>query len=417
MLHFLVLVCETIFPLAILLGTLMGFALQRQMFEVRAPAKWGAILGLVAAGILAGLKLGTGFVVREYYNLGILVWMIPLEILLVVFLFYTRKFSSEKAASPLMRCLFFLVCGAWTAYYLPDMFIFPSHFAVGVVQVVSSEFVFIVVGYLLGLLLCLLTCSFAFKVSADLPLKQIFPLNTLILLIFIIQQMITVGQILVARGILPRADWLLDLIIFLLNNSRLVVISLTVLSALVAVLLWINASRTAVNGENPALRRKSRHLILVRIRRSRIHMFLLLVGVLVSTVGYYYDNKKVELSPPMSVTEVDGEIRVTLDQVNDGHLHRFVWHSPSGVSIRYIIIRKSETSYGVGLDACDVCGTGGGYYERKGQVVCILCDVVMNKSTIGFAGGCNPVPLPFTIREGCLIIKTEDLEAEEDRFY
>ena len=40
----------------------------------------------------------------------------------------------------------------------------------------------------------------------------------------------------------------------------------------------------------------------------------------------------------------------------------------------------------------------------------------MNKSTIGFAGGCNPVPLPFKVESGNLIIDIEDLEAEEPRF-
>jgi uncharacterized membrane protein len=40
----------------------------------------------------------------------------------------------------------------------------------------------------------------------------------------------------------------------------------------------------------------------------------------------------------------------------------------------------------------------------------------MNKATIGFAGGCNPVPLPFTIKDGHVIIDIESLEAEESRF-
>jgi uncharacterized membrane protein len=69
----------------------------------------------------------------------------------------------------------------------------------------------------------------------------------------------------------------------------------------------------------------------------------------------------------------------------------------------------------VGLDACDVCGPTG-YYERKGQVVCIMCDVVMNKSTIGFYGGCNPVPLKFTLQGGAMRIDTMHLEAEASRF-
>jgi uncharacterized membrane protein len=85
------------------------------------------------------------------------------------------------------------------------------------------------------------------------------------------------------------------------------------------------------------------------------------------------------------------------------------------VGVRYIVVKKNETAYGVGLDACDVCGPTG-YYERKGQIVCILCDVVMNKSTIGLPGGCNPVPLPFRVEGGNMIIGTDDLAAEARRF-
>jgi len=40
----------------------------------------------------------------------------------------------------------------------------------------------------------------------------------------------------------------------------------------------------------------------------------------------------------------------------------------------------------------------------------------MNISTIGFPGGCNPVPLKHAIAGGSLVIETKDLEAEKRRF-
>jgi uncharacterized membrane protein len=83
--------------------------------------------------------------------------------------------------------------------------------------------------------------------------------------------------------------------------------------------------------------------------------------------------------------------------------------------VRFIVIKKSAAAYGVGLDACYICGSTG-YYERRDGVVCRLCDVVMNKSTIGFKGGCNPVPLAYRVRDGALIVSLEDLENEKGRF-
>lgn len=416
MLHFLVLVVDTLLLALVLFGALMGFAWQRGLFEVRTPAKYGLFLGILTAAVLAGLKMGTGFVVREYYNLAVLAVMIPAEFFLMCGLVVTRFLSSEKAASSLMRVLFFLTAATWGAFYFPDIFIFPSHFAVGVVQVVSSEFVFIVTGYLAGLVICFLCCWSVYKICLSAPMRVLFPFIILLQILFMLLHLVNVGQILVGRGILPRYDWLLDLMIFLLNHARGIAVLMLAIGVALALIVWAVSRRAPVQGGNAAEKRKCRSRLITRMRWSKGCLVLLVVSVLVMTAGVYLTNRKVELSPPMPMEAAEGHIIIPLSLVNDGKLHRFVHTTPQGTDIRYIIIRKSETAYGVGLDACDVCGSGGGYYERKGQVICILCDVVMNKSTIGFPGGCNPVPLPFSVEDGSIVIKTDDLEAEEPRF-
>jgi uncharacterized membrane protein len=115
------------------------------------------------------------------------------------------------------------------------------------------------------------------------------------------------------------------------------------------------------------------------------------------------------------MTLYGGEITIPIESLNDGHLHRFAYISSENIEVRFIVIKKNESAWGVGLDACDICGATG-YYERDDDVICKLCDVVMNKSTIGFKGGCNPVPLAFTIRDGAMVVKAADLEAEQKRF-
>ena len=84
--------------------------------------------------------------------------------------------------------------------------------------------------------------------------------------------------------------------------------------------------------------------------------------------------------------------------------------------MRFIIIKKPNSSaYGVGLDACEICGQTG-YYERDGQVVCKLCDVVMNINTIGFKGGCNPIPVEYKVEDGYIIFPIEGLAKYEKTF-
>ena len=87
-----------------------------------------------------------------------------------------------------------------------------------------------------------------------------------------------------------------------------------------------------------------------------------------------------------------------------------------GGEIRFIIIKKpNSSSYGVGLDACDICGETG-YYQRGTQVICNRCDVVMNINTIGFKGGCNPKVIDYSIQDGYIIVPISTLIEHESDF-
>jgi uncharacterized membrane protein len=139
------------------------------------------------------------------------------------------------------------------------------------------------------------------------------------------------------------------------------------------------------------------------------------VALFSTTVVKAYTEREVVLTPAEPLEYVGDEARIPLAQIEDGHLHRFAHVSTTGTEVRFIIIKKNEIAYGVGLDACMICGATG-YYERDDQVVCKMCDVVMNKQTIGFAGGCNPIPLEFVVEEGVLTVQVSDLEAGAEWF-
>ena len=170
--------------------------------------------------------------------------------------------------------------------------------------------------------------------------------------------------------------------------------------------------------DNPAQLRKLK----ARNRRWRRTaagvLVCILLFTLILTVVKTDDTKQVELSAPESYTvdEAAGEIRVPAEDVSDGHLHRFEYRTEKNIDIRWIVVKKpNSASYGVGFDACEVCGNAG-YFERNGQVVCKRCDVVMNINTIGFRGGCNPIPLAYEVRDGELVFRLEDLMAGEKEF-
>ena len=144
-------------------------------------------------------------------------------------------------------------------------------------------------------------------------------------------------------------------------------------------------------------------------------MFLAVIIVDLSIVKAY-DTRVVELSAPETYTVSDNAILIPVDLVSDGHLHRFEYQTEKGINVRWIVVKKpGSASFGVGLDACEVCGNAG-YFERNGQVICKRCDVVMNINTIGFKGGCNPIPLSYEVKDGNMVFTLADLAAGEKEF-
>lgn len=131
--------------------------------------------------------------------------------------------------------------------------------------------------------------------------------------------------------------------------------------------------------------------------------------------GTYELNKQPFTSEPEEYSLVDGVATIPFSQVEDGHLHRFAYTAADGTEMRFIIILKNGGAYGVGLDACETCGDAG-YYEQDGKIICKRCDVAINLATIGFKGGCNPIPFPYQVDDGAIIIHAADLDALSAHF-
>ncbi|MDR1510399.1 MAG: DUF2318 domain-containing protein [Synergistaceae bacterium] len=384
----------------------------------------GCYLGLLAALIYAVLKRNTGWAVREYYDLGALVFSEASCAVLLSALIFVRFFSKEEIrASRLkfLRGLFFCAGAGFAAYCAPDLLLYPFDFSVGMDNIWNTEFALKIIGYAGGAALMIFVGAQLFNVALNLSglgLSAVFGTS---LIVILMQEFLATVQILLGRNIIQqqRYKWLTRSVMWALAHENFFSYVMMALGVLSAVFLLVRALGTPRTGSNPAEVRRSKFIVRTRIRFCVSVVMGVTLSLLTVTVGATYASKKVELSPPVEIPPTGDEIIIPLDTVNDGALHRFVHKAANGSSvtdIRYIVIKKNDTAYGVGLDACDVCGPTG-YYQRGSQVVCILCDVVMNISTIGLPGGCNPVPLKFGITGGNLVIKTSDLAAEARRFY
>jgi uncharacterized membrane protein len=417
MLRYLVQVIQNLLTTGIL--TALLFAAFRTREYSRKRLLWGCAAGTGAALILSVLRRTTALINRGFFNTWILSFAILFGIFCILLqwgLFkprFLKKRPALDAAFPDYICA--LLFAALLFYALPTIFLYPAEFVLADQSIISTDFLFKFIGYAGGLAVVIITGFALYKSAGALPVPLLRVFLTAALAVNMCNQAVVIIQFLLARRIIPMIRWLFRIVIAGTNYNFVFFYFLMGIAFLPPLILFINSFISRFTWKNPAEHRK----IKAARRTNRRWCLTVAVGfglsVFCLTFVKAYIERGVELSPAEPMTIAGTEILIPIERVEDGHLHRFNYIAAEDIEMRFIVIKKNEVAYGVGLDACDICGPTG-YYERKNEVICRLCDVVMNISTIGFKGGCNPVPLAYTLRGGNMVIDTEDLENERTRF-
>jgi len=375
----------------------------------------GICTGLIGSIISAVLRSIPNYINRTHFAF----WsMIPV-VFSFLFLLFLLLFKTKKKKSLVYENLFATAVFLYTAttifYYVPVIITLSSTLVNYGESAVSTLVLFRLIGYLLGIVFIILASLAIYKTLIKLSHLELKITVIASLCIFGITQVVVIIQRLYSLKIIPRNDFIFWLIATVINNANFFLFAVILFIMLSPALLWKkNITITEAYNNNAELRKikaKKRNAK----RWAKFSLSLLLVSVFSLSVLRFYVDREVPLSSPEDYSIADGMAIVSLEQLEDDKLHRYEYITEQGISMRFIAIKKSENSYGVGLDACDICGPSG-YFERNGEVICKLCDVVMNKATIGFPGGCNPVPIPYIVHDGNIKIKLSDLEAESHRF-
>jgi uncharacterized membrane protein len=388
----------------------------------------GGLAGSAAALLIAVLKRTTRFINREYINTAVLSLAIPGAVFFIVLLWAFGKKGEdersekgekgEKGALPRGKPLSWLtpvLAGLLLFYALPTIFLYPPEFILPGQSVFTTDFLYKLIGFLAGLLVVTLGGLGLFETAKALPLSRVKSVLSAALLVNLVHQLSVIVQFLLARRIISVPRPVFRMMVWIINHNSVFLYLVMGLSFCVPVLLCLANLGPLPAARNPAERRKLRAGRRTEWRWGAVVAGAYLVAVLSLTVIKSYNERGVVLTPAEPMTIVGKEIIIPIEKIEDGHLHRYNYTAADNIEMRFIVIKKNEAAYGVGLDACDICGPTG-YYERKNEVICRLCDVVMNISTIGFKGGCNPVPLAYTLRSGNMVIDTENLEKERTRF-
>ena len=401
-----------------ILGVILSFS--RRKFTVIA-----SFLG-VAAGVCM-------FAVRMYDPRGMNIMMIWINRWLVVTVaglsllsllavilasFFRGKFTWLAGISVLSA----LVMVAMT-YLVPPVLQFTREFVYFGEAGISTNSMLRALGFTLGICVCLLLTLSAYKVHQSLNTAgQGYTFMILSVMIFAAEYLASSMAALQRLKLLKISDSFMGISVFDVmiwrgeNPNAFLFAQLGLALAMLIFVIYTHLKTSRVY-PNRALLRKEK----ARLRDCRRWSYSLcawgFMAAFIVTVLHWYDTKPPAEIPPEPYDISDGVISVELAKVSDGHLHKFSYVTPGGYDVRFLIVKKpAGTAYGVGLDACDICGIAG-YYERgDDEVVCRRCDVVMNKNTIGFKGGCNPVPFEYEVRAGKIYINVKALEEHEKRF-
>jgi len=269
----------------------------------------------------------------------------------------------------------------------------------------SSEGIQTWIGTIVGLGAAIAVGVFFFKGTLKIPLHRFFAATTIILWLVAAQLAITGLHELSEARWLPSSKQEMALVGPIVRNEIFFFVFIFGAAVLLILREWLTASHAKVAA---AANDAEKRLLAAQQKRQRNWMLAAasacLAVILVLTADFIY--VRANSAPPsaraIAAAGASGdELRVPLSEVQDGNLHLFTAQS-GGQAYRFLVIKKPN-GWGVALDACRICGAEG--YRQDGQnVVCRHCGSAIYVPTIGEAGGCNPVGLPFRMEGSDLVV-------------
>ncbi len=237
-----------------------------------------------------------------------------------------------------------------------------------------------------------------FKGSLRVDLRKFFSITSAVLLVVAAQLLVSGIHELSEAQVLPSSRREMALVGPIVNNDAFffaVVVALAVFLVL--------AERIHAQGRHDAelasLPAPERRKALAERQRDRFWKTAATAAgaliVVLICAQFIYSRTAQAVSPPEHLALRNGEVQIPVAELADHKLHHFVV-SIAGVDVRLIAMLDSTDTVRLALDACAICGTQG-YYQDGKNVICRNCAAAINTSTIGVAGGCNPIHVDYLV--------------------
>jgi uncharacterized membrane protein len=403
-------VTASVLPLMAWVGL---YAAVRRLDQGRSPrvVLLATAAGVVAAVVVATLEQTTNWISRELLAL----WLLPGSVALAlvgqvwVWLPGTGRVR-PRWGSAVLALVAALVC----VLELPDLFTHAAAIVPHDASPLTSDALANLSGYLLGIAVVGLSAWAVYRASVGASSRVTQLATSLVLALLGLGQLVSLARVLIVRGFVDPPSWMFDTVVIGLNSQWLMTAGIT-LACVLPIGSALSAGRSVPQPLNPAEGRLRRAAVLSRRRFIGLTGAGLGITVVALTAGRAAAETEPSLSAPEPLASDDRDVWVMVSAIDDGHLHRFAYDAADGAQVRFIAIRKSSNAFVAALDACNICGPAG-YYEADGRVICLRCGVAMNIATIGFAGGCNPIPIDYSVTDGRLLVARKVLEANAKVF-
>ncbi|MGH7725527.1 MAG: Fe-S-containing protein [Candidatus Eiseniibacteriota bacterium] len=281
------------------------------------------------------------------------------------------------------------------------------------------------IGAGLGLALAILFAVFLIRGSLQVDIGKFFRVTTVLLLVLAFQLIVGGLHELSESGVLPSSRTEMAIVGPIVRNDALIFQGAIVLAiALVGFGAPKRPAGAAAPGtpstpsspDAPGAAPAARLALADERRRRAVRIGALVTGLLVVgtlTAGFLLQPGPPPKAEATPVTAEAGGIVIPLASVNDGHIHFYDVTDPDapGARLRFFAIRKPDGAIQACMDACEICGDQG-YYEEAGAVTCRNCSAPIVLTTLGQAGGCNPIPVASRVEGDRLVVDPASIYAQ-----
>ncbi len=277
----------------------------------------------------------------------------------------------------------------------------------------NSEWVMHAVAILAVSIMMLIMAVGMNRIAVNLHLQTVTIFLVLSYAELFVFQLVEWMQMMFGLQILPLSMWVLNLLIPFVNQKEIFQYVLLGIVAMFLGFLFIQLRRYDHEPVNATLNSAQQRKVRAQKQQLRRWFFsfsTVMLLIFSSVLGErVMASKEVQEKPATPVTAEGGHIHLPKENLIEKELNLYTFKADDETNVRFMAVRKSGENYGVALDACQICGVAG-FYEHKGQVVCKKCNSAIGMNTIGFKGGCNPIPIEYDNKDdGTIDIPVSEL--------